>query len=107
MNDSRYAAVLVAVMSVGTIFLRFLPFWVFIKKVPSYIAYLGKVLPPAIIGMLVVYCLRNTTITSSPFGFPELISIIVIIILQAWKRNSLISILSGTVVYMILIRVCI
>lgn len=102
MNDSRYSAILVAVMSVGTIFLRFLPFLVFKKRVPSYIDYLGKVLPPAIIGMLVVYCLRNTVITHSPFGMPELISIIAIAALQAWKRNSLISILSGTAVYMFL-----
>lgn len=105
MNDLRYAAILVAVMSVGTIFLRFLPFLVFKKKVPSYIGYLGKVLPPAIIGMLVVYCLRNTVIIFSPYGVPELISIIAITVLQAWKRNSLISILSGTVIYMFLTRI--
>ena len=105
MNDLRYAAVLVAVMSVGTIFLRFLPFLVFKKRVPAYIDYLGKVLPSAIIGMLVVYCLRNTVISYSPFGMPELISIIVIAFLQAWRRNSLISILSGTAVYMFLIRI--
>ncbi|MCR4806763.1 MAG: AzlD domain-containing protein [Lachnospiraceae bacterium] len=107
MNDLRHAAALVSVMSIGTVFLRFLPFLVFKKKVPSYIGYLGKVLPPAIIGMLVVYCLRNTAISSSPFGIPELISIIAIAILQAWKRNSLISILSGTAIYMILISICI
>ena len=105
MNDLRYAAILVAVMSVGTIFLRFLPFLVFKKKVPSYIGYLGKVLPPAIIGMLVVYCLRNTVILFSPYGVPELISIIAITVLQAWKRKSLISILSGTVIYMFLTRI--
>ena len=107
MNGLRNAAILVAVMSVGTIFLRFLPFLVFKKRVPSYIGYLGEVLPPAIIGMLVIYCLRNTVISFSPFGMPELISILVIAVLQAWKRNSLISILSGTVVYMFLTRILI
>ena len=105
MNDLGYAAILVAVMSVGTIFLRFLPFLVFKNRVPSYIDYLGKVLPPAIIGMLVVYCLRNTVISYSPFGMPGLISIIAIVALQAWKRNSLISILSGTSLYMLLTRI--
>ena len=105
MNDLGYAAILVAVMSVGTIFLRFLPFLVFKKRVPAYIDYLGKVLPPAIIGMLVVYCLRNTVISYSPFGMPGLISIIAIVALQAWKRNSLISILSGTSLYMLLTRI--
>ena len=105
MNSLGHAELLVAVMAVGTIFLRFLPFLIVKMRVPAYIDYLGKVLPPAIIGMLVVYCLRNTVISYSPFGMPELISIIVIAALQAWKRNSLISILSGTAVYMFLTRI--
>ena len=91
-------------MSGCTILLRFLPFIVFIKKVPQYIIYLGKVLPPAIIGMLVIYCLRNTALLSAPFGIPEMISLFIIILLQIWRRNSLLSILSGTVVYMLLVQ---
>ena len=94
MIDTVHGAVLVAVMSACTILLRFLPFMVFKKKVPQYINYLEKVLPAAIIGMLVIYCLRNTVILSSPFGIPELISVIIIIVLQTWRRNSLLSILS-------------
>ena len=102
MISSGHAAALVAVMSVFTILLRGLPFLVFRKRVPGWIAYLGKVLPPAIIGMLVVYCLKNTSVTTAPFGVPELTAVLIVILLHAWKRNSLVSILSGTVSYMLL-----
>jgi branched-subunit amino acid transport protein AzlD len=98
------AAVLIAAMSITTIMLRFLPFLVFKKETPPYISYLGKVLPPAIIGMLVIYCLKDVTPTVSPYGIPELIAAACVVILQVWKRNSLISILTGTVIYMILIQ---
>ena len=89
MNRNFHAAALIAAMSAFTILLRFLPFAVFRKKVPDYVIYLGKVLPPAIIGMLVVYCLRNTTVWIPPFGMPELIAIAAIIILQVRIRKSL------------------
>ena len=98
------AAVLVAVMSVITILLRALPFLVFSKKTPGYILYLGKVLPPAIIGMLVIYCLRDISFVSAPFGVPELIAAVLVVLLQIWKRNALLSILSGTILYMVLIQ---
>jgi branched-subunit amino acid transport protein AzlD len=91
-------------MSLVTILLRFLPFLVFRKKVPPCITYLGRVLPPAIIGMLVIYCLKDTVITSAPFGLPELIAGVMVVLLQAWKRNALLSILCGTVIYMLLIQ---
>jgi len=99
-----HSAILVAVMSAVTVLLRALPFLVFRKKVPAYVTYLGRVLPPAIIGMLVIYCLKDTTVTAAPFGAPELIAGALVVILQAWKRNALLSILSGTAVYMLLIR---
>ena len=104
MSANVHAAILIAIMSVGTAFLRFLPFMAFKKHVPPFILYLGKVLPPAIIGMLVIYCLRSTQIRTAPFGLPELIAIIVVVLLQIWRRNALISILSGTVVYMLLVQ---
>ena len=104
MSTASHSAILVAVMSLVTILLRFLPFLVFRKKVPPCITYLGRVLPPAIIGMLVIYCLKDTVITSAPFGLPELIAGVMVILLQAWKRNALLSILCGTVVYMLLIQ---
>ena len=99
------AAILVAVMALVTILLRALPFLVFRQRSPAYITYLGSVLPPAIIGMLVVYCLKDVAWTAAPFGVPELIASAAVVILQVWKRNALVSILSGTILYMILIRV--
>ena len=102
--NSMHAAALVAAMSVMTILTRFLPFIVFRKNTPRYITYLGKVLPPAIIGMLVIYCLKDVSLLAKPFGIPELIAAACVVGLQVWKRNSLISILSGTVVYMVLVK---
>ena len=104
MSTASHSAILVAVMSLVTILLRFLPFLVFRNKVPPCITYLGRVLPPAIIGMLVIYCLKDTVITSAPFGLPELIAGVMVVLLQTWKRNALLSILCGTVVYMLLIQ---
>ncbi len=104
MSTVSHSAILVAVMSLVTILLRSLPFLVFRKKVPAYVTYLGRVLPPAIIGMLVIYCLKDTVITSAPFGLPELIAGVMVVLLQVWKRNALLSILCGTVVYMLLIQ---
>ena len=97
-------AVLIAVMSLVTILLRFLPFLVFRENTPPYISYLGKVLPPAIIGMLVIYCLKDISLSMLPYGLPELIASACVIGLQIWKRSALISILTGTVIYMLLIQ---
>ena len=102
MSAAAYSALLVAVMSAVTILLRAAPFLVFKKKAPDYIMYLGQVLPAAIIGMLVVYCLKDTRPLSAPFGAPELIAGLLVVGVHAWKRNILLSILSGTVVYMLL-----
>ncbi len=102
--SAGHAALLVAVMSIVTILLRALPFLVFKKKVPPFVAYLGKVLPPALIGMLVVYCLKDAAIRTAPHGLPELISILIVAGLQAWKRSALVSILAGTAAYMLLIQ---
>lgn len=104
MSSNMNAAILIAAMSITTILLRFLPFLVFKKETPPYISYLGKVLPPAIIGMLVIYCLKDVTPTASPYGILELIAAACVVILQVWKRNSLISILTGTLIYMILVQ---
>lgn len=91
-------------MALVTMILRFLPFVAFRREIPPYVSYLGEVLPPAIIGMLVVYCLKDVQITSSPFGLPELAAAVTVILAQWKSRNSLVSILSGTAAYMILIR---
>ena len=98
------SAVLIAGMAGGTILLRALPFLIFRKQTPAYISYLGKVLPAAIIGMLVIYCLKDITPKLAPFGIPEVIAAACVVGAQVWKRNSLISILAGTAVYMILIQ---
>ena len=95
-------AVLVAAMALTTAALRFLPFLIFRKRTPAYIAYLGRVLPAAIIGMLVVYCLKDVRIAPAPHGLPELLAVAAVVLLQAWKRNSLLSILAGTLLYMLL-----
>ncbi len=99
------AAVLIGVMAAVTILLRFLPFWVFQKETPPYIAYLGKVLPGAMVGMLVIYCLKDVNVSSAPHGLPELVACVCVAALQAWKRNSLLSILAGTIVYMVFIQI--
>ena len=99
------AAVLIGVMAVATMLLRFLPFIVFGKNTPDYISYLGRVLPQAIIGLLVIYCLRDVSLLEQPYGVPELIAGAFVVVMQAWKRNAVVSILTGTVVYMLLIRV--
>lgn len=104
MNLDVHAAVLVLVMALFTWLLRFLPFLVFRKHTPAYIVYLGKVLPSAIMGMLVVYCLKDVDIKAAPFGLPELTASVSVVLLQCWKRNSLVSILFGTLIYMLLIR---
>ena len=75
------------------------------KEVPSIIHYLGKVLTPAVIGMLVVYCLKGTKVLSAPHGIPELIAVVTVAVLHIWKRNNLLSIGVGTVLYMVLIQV--
>ena len=104
MIPSFHALLLVAAMAVVTLVLRFLPFVAFRNAIPPYISYLGEVLPPAIIGMLVVYCLKDVSVIVPPFGLPELGAAVVVIAAQWKSRNSLVSILSGTAVYMILIR---
>ena len=85
---------------------RFLPFLIFgeKRKTPPFIAYLGTVLPCAIMGMLVVYCLKDISFLKSSYGLPELIACCVVAALHVWKRNSLLSIGGGTVCYMLLVQ---
>ena len=101
-----HGAKLIAVIALVTIALRFLPFLIFSGKrqTPAYISYLGKVLPFSIMGLLVVYCLRNISFSASPFGIPELLSCAVVAALHLWKRNTLLSIAAGTVFYMLLVQ---
>ena len=97
-------AILIGVMALVTALTRFLPFILFRKNTPAYVSYLGRVLPTAIIGMLVVYCLKDVSLMGAPHGLPELIACACVVAVQVWRRNAIISILSGTAVYMLLIR---
>lgn len=95
----------IALMAVAVMITRFLPFALFQgRKTPKYVQYLGTVLPAAVFGLLVVYCLKNVDVTASPHGLPELIGIVVTVVLHVWKRQMLISIAGGTIVYMILVQ---
>ena len=106
MIDLR-AAALIAVCAGVTILLRFLPFLVFggKKEVPGYITYLSGVLPYAIMGMLVVYCLKNMNLFAGTHGIPEILASAAVVGLHVWKRNTLLSIAVGTVFYMFLVQV--
>ena len=97
---------LVVVVALVTMLTRFLPFLIFSgkKKTPAIITYLGKVLPFAIMGMLVVYCLKGVSLTAFPFGFPEFLGCAAVTLLHVWKRNTLLSIGAGTVCYMLLVQ---
>ena len=97
---------LIAVAAVVTAALRFIPFLVFggKKEPPAYITYLGHALPGAIMAMLVVYCLKGVSLTSVSSFMPELIASAVVVALHVWRRNTLLSIIGGTVVYMLLVQ---
>ena len=99
-----HSGLIIAVSAVITALLRGLPFVIFSKKTPKFITFLGKFLPYAVIGMLVVYCLKDTSFTSLGGFLPALISCLVVGGLHVWKRNTLLSILAGTVCYMVLVQ---
>lgn len=103
--SNTYIIAMIAVMSIVTMLLRFTPFLIFgNRQTPAYIDFLGKYLPYAIMGMLVIYCLKNISFVSAPFGVPEIIAVLVTAGLHVWKRNTLISIICGTACYMILLQ---
>lgn len=98
--------VTVAAVVLGTMATRFLPFLLFPanKPTPSYVKYLGKVLPFAVIGLLVVYCFRNVSFLSGSHGIPELVAAAAVVLLHLWKKNMLLSIAGGTILYMVLVQ---
>ena len=101
-----HSALIIAVIALVTAALRFLPFLIFgeNRKTPPLVSYLGQVLPYAIMGMLVVYCLKGISFTAFPFGIPEIIGCAVVTLLHGWKRTTLLSIGAGTVCYMLLVQ---
>ncbi|MDD5936143.1 MAG: branched-chain amino acid transporter permease [Clostridiales bacterium] len=98
--------IMILAIAAGTMITRFTPFLLFPEKkeVPKYIVYLGKVLPPAMMGLLVVYCFKGISILKGSHGIPEAIATIVTILLHKWKSNVLVSIAGGTVCYMLLVQ---
>ena len=104
--NNIHAVLTIAVCALVTAGLRFLPFLIFgeNRKTPSLVTYLGQVLPYAIMGMLVVYCLKGVSLTAFPFGIPELLGCAAVTLLHIWKRNTLLSIGVGTVCYMLLVQ---
>ena len=96
----------VAACTLATILTRFLPFWLFPKgkPAPRIVAYLGKVLPCAVMGLLVVYCLKDVQPAAAPYGLPELIAVAATAGLHVWKKNTLLSVGVGTVLYMLLVQ---
>ena len=96
------SAVTIGAVVLGTMATRFLPFLVFPKgkTPPKFVQYLGKVLPCAAIGLLIVYCFKDVA-SSGTYGIPELLSVLLIIVLHKWKKNTLLSIGGGTALYML------
>ena len=105
MNGNSYAIIAIGIMAGVTFLLRTIPFIIFSKgETPAYIDYFGKVLPYAIMGMLVVYCLKDISFTSASSVIPAVLAVLLVAVLHLWKKNTLISIVSGTACYMLLIH---
>ncbi len=104
--NNTYTALAIAVIALTTALLRFLPFVIFSqgKKTPKFVLWMGRALPFAVMGMLVVYCLKGVSFVSAPFGIPELVSCAVVVLLHIWKRNSVLSIAGGTALYILIVN---
>lgn len=98
--------VMILAVAAGTQITRWLPFWLFPenKEPPPVVTYLGRVLPASMMGLLVVYCLKGVTWTAPPYGLPELLAILAVVLLHRWRGNVLLSIAGGTALYMALVQ---
>jgi branched-subunit amino acid transport protein AzlD len=98
--------IIIGMVILGTVATRFLPFLVFPsdKPAPKYIQYLGKMLPSATLGLLVIYCFKDVSLFTGTHAIPELISVVLIAALHIWKRQMLVSIAGGTILYMLLVQ---
>lgn len=101
------AALIILAVTLGTQLTRWLPFWLFpeSREPPKVVTYLGRVLPAAMMGLLVVYCLKGVSWTEAPHGAPEVLSVAVVAALHKWRGNVLLSIAGGTALYMLLVQV--
>jgi len=106
LSDTAYTLISIGIIALVTALTRFLPFIIFSgkRKTPRYVLWLGRVLPYAIMGMLVVYCLKSVSFTAAPFGLPEIIGCLSVVLLHVWKRNSILSIAGGTAIYMLIVN---
>ena len=105
-TNPTHSILIIVIVATITILLRFIPFLVFNgkKESPKVITYLSNVLPFAIMAMLVVYCLKDISVITFPFGLPEIIASVIVILLHLWRKNTLLSISVGTIIYMLLIQ---
>jgi branched-subunit amino acid transport protein AzlD len=98
-------AIMIAVAALATMATRFAAFWLFgARAVPPFVTYLGRVLPPAVMAMLIVFCLKDTPVTRAPYGLPECLGVAITAGLYRWRGNVLIAVLGGTAAYMGLLR---
>lgn len=106
MTDHRQAIIIIAVMGLMTLATRIVPVLIFGRgeKVPDYIMYLGKVVPYTAMGLLIVYCLKDVPVLEAPHALPEIISLAVVTLTYLWKRNTIFSVVTGTVLYMLLVQ---
>ncbi|WP_264740650.1 branched-chain amino acid transporter permease [Cytobacillus firmus] len=104
--DLTQQIITIAMVVLGTMFTRFLPFIVFPsgKSTPNYIQYLGRVLPSAVIGLLVIYCFKDVSLLTGTYGIPEFLGVAIVVLLHFWKKSMLLSIAGGTIAYMILVQ---
>ena len=106
MIDYKHAMIIILVMGLMTLATRILPVLIIGRgeKVPDYILYLGRVVPYTAMGLLIVYCLRDVQVLEAPHALPEIISLVVVVLTYLWKRNSILSVVIGTVLYMVLVQ---
>lgn len=105
-HDPLTSFLIMGAVALGCALTRFLPFLLFpsAERTPRFILYLGRVLPPAMIGLLVVYCFKGVSVIQSPHGIPEVLALLVVVVLHVWKKNTLLSIGAGTAAYMLLVQ---
>ena len=106
MPDYRHAMIIILVMGLMTLATRILPVIIFSRgdKVPDYILYLGKVVPYTAMGLLIVYCMKDVPVLEAPHAIPEIISLAAVALTYLWKRNSILSVVVGTALYMVLVQ---
>lgn len=106
MTDHRHAVIVIAVMGLAVLATRIMPVLTFGRgeKVPEFILYLGRVVPYTAMGLLIIYCFRDVPVLEAPHGLPEIISLAVVTGTYLWKRNTILSVVIGTVLYMFLVQ---